>query len=440
MAYDDDPHKVSVVPFSLTQNPAPNPVSGQEALSDRDQLVQAIMETFRKVLPSNYVAVTNGPWYSLQFQAMAEQLADIQLEINEVFKDSDWDFTRSDFLWQVLGAFVFPGATDQSGIPVIKGDVAYRTFLQKMVLLLLEGATKKSMEGGLECLDPQVTAWVLERYLETPPRDPNGAYTLEDQFIVDIFIEASNNFPVDTFTLQRNSALVLSALKPAHVFYNYSHLFRDAFGTLATDNLFKLDLFSYYYGDFRKWCLGAERIAGAGDTLTNRTLFSDPSVSFSSIRVGATLTILSGTNAGMYKVKGTRALLYGAEATPRAYTTSTGGSGTLTAVSADVVSDPTQDWGTFAPDTTITITTGPNAGTYRLDAVLGPEGGVIGTAAPLAGPVKGTQVRLAPSIIQLDRLMPAAATSQSYEVVVDRLGVQVPHTILDEDVTVQFLL
>ena len=436
MAYDDDPHKVSVVPFSLTQNPAPSPVSGQEAISDRDSLVGAIMESFRDILPSNYVATTNGPWYSLQFQAMAEQLADIQLEINEVYKDSNWDFTRSEFLWQVLGAFVFPGATDRSGIPVIEGDVAYRTFLKKMVLFLLQGATKSSMEGGLDCLDPDITTWVLERYLESPPRDAEGAYTIEDQFIVDIFVEANNSFPASPFTLQTNSQLVLSALKPAHVFDNYSHLFRDAFGTLASDSLFKLDLFSYYYGDLRKWCLGAQRISGSGDTLANRLFFSDPSVSFSTIRAGAKLRIASGANAGEYKVRAIRALPYGTDPTPRAYTTSTGGSGTLTATSNDVVSDSSQDWGTFAPGTTLTITSGPNAGTYLLEAVLGPSGGLIGGPSVLSG----TSVRLSPSTLKVDRLMPTSATSQSYEVVVDRLGVQVPRTVLDEDVSIQFLL
>ena len=156
MAHDDDAPKTGddQAPFALAQNPAPNPPSGQAYLTDKQALTQQIMATFRAVLPSNYVAQVNGPWYSLQFQAMAEQLAEIQISTTEIYKDSGFDFTRTDFLWQVLGSLVFPEASDQSGIPQIDGDLAYREFLHKMVLLLLEGATKASMEGGLEALDP----------------------------------------------------------------------------------------------------------------------------------------------------------------------------------------------------------------------------------------------------------------------------------------------
>lgn len=440
MAHDDDAPKTgeNQAPFALAQNPAPNPPSGQAYLTDRSALVQRIMATFRAVLPSNYVAQVNGPWYSLQFQAMAEQLAEIQISTTEIYKDSGFDFTRTDFLWQVLGSLVFPGATDQTGIPQIDGVTAYREFLHKMVLLLLQGATKASMEGGMEALDPDVVATITERYLETPPRDPVGAWTIEDQFLVDIFIEGStgNTFPADPFVLQQNAALVLAALKPAHVFYGYSYLFRDAFDKVADDTGgMSLDLDSYYYADLRKWCLGAQRIAGTGDTLSTRTLFTDPNVSFQSIRAGAILEIESGTNKGKHRVVGTRALLYGADATTRAYTTSTGLSGALTALSGDAVVDATQDWGAMPVDTTITLTDGPNKGVYRLDTVLGETGGPIGTVG-----VSGTEVRLSPSTLQVAKRMDVTATAQGYTVSVDRLGVQTPRAVDSEDVTLQFLL
>lgn len=436
MAHGDDAPKTGEdqAPFALAQNPSPNPLTGQAFVTDKRALVQQIMATFRAVLPSNYVAQTNGPWYSLQFQAMAEQMADIQISLTEIYKDSNWDFTRSDFLWQVLGSLVFPAATDQSGIPQIDGDTAYREFLHKMVLLLLEGAKKSTMEAGLEALDPDVVATITERYLESPPRDPNGAYTIDDQFLVDIFIDG---FPVDPFVLQRNAELVLAALKPAHVLYRYSYLFRDAFGTVASDEGgLSLDLDSYYYADLRKWCLGAQRIAGDGDTLSTRSLFTDADVSFRSVRPDtAVLTIEGGENKGVYTVKGTKALLYGADAVPRTYTLSTGGSGTLTALDGETVEDATQDWGSFPVDTKITIADGPNAGTYRLDTVLGSTGGPIGGEG-----VNGNQVRVSRSTLVLARRMPSAATGQAYTVTVDRLGVQVPRPVSGEDVSLQFIL
>lgn len=422
-------------PFSLTQNPAPNPLGGQDFQAQRRALVDQIMGAFRNLLPSNYVASTNGPWYSLQFQAMAEQLADIQISTGEIYKDSDWDFTRTDFLWQVLGEHVFPGATDKSGIPQISKDTDYRAFLQEMVLKLLQGSTKASLEGGVRALDSDLVVSVVERYLESPPRDPNGGYTIADQFTIDVFVEG---FSADPFVTQANVALVLAALKPAHVLYSYSHLFRDAFGEIATDGggPVSWDIEPYHYADMRKWCLGAKQISGAaGVTLSNRTYFSDPSVSFSQVSEGAVLRVLSGANAGVYRVVGTRALVGGASTTAASYTLSGGGSGSLTATAGDIVEDTSRDWGLLGPDELLTITSGVNAATYRLEAVLGSSGGPVGQAG-----VSGTRVRLAPTIIKTARRMPQTATGQTYEVSVDRLGVKLPKTVSGEDVSEQFLL
>lgn len=434
MSHDEDAKKTSGVPFALTQNPAPNPAAeGQEYRTQKSALTQEIMDTFRSVLPSNYVARTNGPWYSLQFQAMAEQIAEIQITSAEVYKDSGFDFTRTDFLWQVLGSLVFPGATDRSGIPQIDGDTAYRDFLHQMVELLLQGATKSAMEKGIEALDPSIVTNLTERYLESPPRDPNGAFTIEDQFLVDVFVDG---FPVDPVVLQENAKLVLSALKPAHVLYGYSYLFQDAFEKIAEDTGgFTFDLDSYHYDDLRKWCLGAERISGTGDTLSNRFLFTDPDVSFRSVRAGAKLKVSSGANAGAYEVVATLALPYGSDGTPRPYTLSGGGSGFVTALGPDELQDTTRDWGLLPLDTQITIISGPNAGTFRVEFVLGSNGGPVGQAG-----LSGNSVRISPSTLRVKIRMPQVLSGQSYVVGVDRLGVQVPRAITSEDASLQFVL
>lgn len=429
------------VPFTVAQNPAPNPVTGQGAQDEKAQLVGDILQNFRRVLPSNWVSKTNGPWYTLQFQAMAEQLADIQISSGEILKDSTWDFTRPDFLWQVLGSFVFPGATDKSGIPQIDGDTAYRTFLQKMVEFLLMGATKTSMTGGIEALDPNLVVTILERYLQTPPRDPSGGYTLLDQFTVDIFVETvSGGFPADPFVTQRNAELVLSALKPAHVLYTYSYLFRDAFEKIADDTGgLSFDLDSYYYDDLRKYCLGAQGITGdEGITLANRRYFSDPNVSFLNIREGAELRIISGSNRGVYRVSGKLFLLGGPDPVSRSFSINSSPVtvGALVALSErDLLLSPTPNWSLIPVDSKITISSGPNAGVYRLDTVLGNTGGPLGTPG-----ISGARVRVSPSILTVDSRMPVVTTGQTYEVGVDRLGMQTPQVVTNEDVSIQFLL
>lgn len=427
----------SKTPYAAAQNPSPTPPSGQQYLTRRAELVDEILTTFKAVLPSNYVATTNGPWYSLQFQAMADQLAEIQLSTTQVFQDSNWDFTRPEFLWQVLGGLVFPDA-DQEGIPTVDGDTLYRSFLLKMVTLLLQGATKAAMQGGIEALDPNVTAYIVEKYLGAPPRDPDGLWTIDNQFEVEIFVWAKNNFPQDPTQLERNVKIVMAALKPAHVLYSFSYLFVDAFDTIASDDGgLSWDLDSYYYGDTRKWCLGAKTIVGTGETLSVRTHFRDSSVSFSSVRIGAKLVIEAGVNKGEYRVEEVTTFPFGTDNTPQAYTTApTGLTGTLTVSSAETLQDTAQNWGLAVDGEIVTIASGPNAGQYRLDTLLGSNGGSVGVSS---GPA--TSVRCSPSILKVERRMPSAvATGQVYTVEVDRLGVRIPHTIMAEDASDQFYL
>jgi hypothetical protein len=354
-----------------------------------------------------------------------------------VYQDSQWDFTRPEFLWQVLGNLVFPDADMKDGIPQIDGDLRYRTFLIRMVQLLLQGATKTAMAGGIEALDPNVTAQVLEKFLASPPRDPTGLWTIDNQFEVEVFVSGPNNtFPSDPFALQENAKIVLGALKPAHVIWSYSHLFTEAFGTICSDDGgISLDLESYYYDDTRKWCLGAKAITGIGDTPTTRTLFIDPTVSFLGVRAGAILTIGSGLNAGQHYVDEVLTFPYGSDSIARTYTTApTGLSGNLT-VFDDTLVDALQNWGQAVDGELVTIDSGPNAGTYRLDVLLGSQGGQVGISS---GPA--TRVRCSPGILKVARRMAAVVSAQNYIVDVDRLGVRIPHAVGAENASDQFYL
>lgn len=420
--------------LTLTQNPSPFPESGQDYLDKVRLQTTAILAQFVKVLPSNYVSRVTGPFYMLQFQAVAEQLAAFQVTAQEVFKDSDYAYTRPEFLWETIGTLVFPGATKQGGFPVVDGDTTYREFLKKMVLLLLRGATPSAMEEGAAILTTaEVT--LLERFLET--REPGSEFTIDDQFFFDILVEEGGGtaFPAEPFVLQENVKLILKALKPAHVLYGYSHLFREAFGALFDDSM-SWELSTYYYDDFRKFCYGAKAITGtAGITPSGRMLFSDATRSFESVQVGGLLTVTSGVNAGTYRVSEVLTFPMTTDTTARAYTTSPSGlSGTAT-VNLGVVTDTAQDFGAAVEGEILTFSAGPNAGAYRLQTLLGTNGGEVGVAV---GP--STRVRVAPSMLRLETRMPQVAVGQSYSVGVDRLGVRVPKVVLSEDVSEQFYL
>lgn len=467
----NQPTSKTTLPGLLAQNPSSVTPQGQVQLVARRQQVDSIMAVFLQMLPSNYVSQVQGPFYTVQFQTVAEVIADIQIAAQEAFADRDYDYMRPEFLFQLLGNLVFPDAATD-GYPTLKGDLTYREFMKRMVALLLQGATKATVEGGLDLLS-DATWTVIEKGLAARAEKkrtwnktlgiwedgPGSAWGLDDQFEFEVNVAYKDptterqQFPIDPFVLQENVRIVLRALKPAHTLYEYRHLFIEAFGTMF-DDASAWDLSNYYYEDFRKFCCGAKQVAGsAGTTWADKTLFSDPTRDFSQISSGADLTVLSGPNGihsggvegtpasmdakqiGRYRVTDVRAFPLGTDTTPRAYTTSpTGLSGTAT-ISGDTLEDATQNFGLAVEGELITFLAGPNSGAYRLKMLLGNTGGVVGLSS---GPA--TRVRIATSLLRIDRRMRYATSGQAYTVAVDRLGIQVPHSVAGEDATAHFIL
>lgn len=450
----DKPVDKNLLPALLTQNPSPVVKGGQEYRDKVRGQVDRIMQVFLQLLPSNYVSQVQGPFYTMQFQAAAERIAEFQITAQEVWADRDYDFLRPEFLFQLLGSLVFPDAATD-GYPTIDGDLTYRTFLKRMVELLLQGATKKTIGEGLALLST-ADFEVIERAIAAR-KTPNSAWGFDDQFTFEVNVseatdEGAQRFPEEPFILSENVRIVMRALKPAHTLYDYRHLFREVFGQLFAES-WSFTWSNYYYEDFRHFCCGAKNIVGTdGRTLTDRRLFSDPSRDFEQVAPGADLTILSGLNSihvggtegtsastdrrhiGRYRVEDVLAFPVGTDTTPRPYTTSSGLSGSAT-VTDDVIEDAAQDFSQAVEGETLTLTEGPNAGTYRLKTLLGLNGGPVGVA-----PGPATRVRVAKSLLRLDRRMGKTATGQAYLVAVDRLGVQEPHIVQGEDATLFFVL
>lgn len=496
----DDPTKY--LPDSLQFTP-PVKLSGQEYIDAVRSLTNKIMDSFYNVLPSNYVSQVNGPFYTMQFQAVAEQLAKTQISAQEVLGDADFDFTRPEFLFQILGYLVFP---DRGGkeIPEIDGTTTYRSFLKGMVALLLAGATPLTVEEGIGLLTDDLLD-IIEKGISQ--RDvPGSAYDLSNQFEFEVNISAGGGteFPTDPITLQKNLAMVIQALIPAEGLYQYRHVFTEVFEQMFTDTL-TWNLQDHHYDDFRKFCVGAKEITGtAGITWTDRSLFQDLQRDFSSIKAGATLIIPTGTNAGTFRVTEILQFPIGADTTSVAFTTTSGISGNLVVGSyGEIVSD-TLFPGNLSEGEVITIVSGSNAGSYRMAEFLGTTTGPIGnprgieiTSSDSSNPVivttgkphglttgqtvyimgntdpalndewtvlstpstttftvnkAGTggidgkvvlptyEARVAASLLRLDKRMSTTATGQSYTVTVDRLGVRTTQTVTGEDASVFFYI
>lgn len=430
-----------VFPSSLSQNPSPT-----EDSQDRKQKVQSLMvqilQVFKELLPSNYLSQVVGPNYTIQFQAIAEQIAEFQVSAQEIFGDKANDVIRPEYLYQILGSTVFLN-TEQNGYPKLSGDKSYRDFLTQMVILLLQGATKVTIEQGLALLVKNGTVFtIIENAIM---KRKQGLVSNRDQFTFEInVVNSSTSFPSNPFVLEDNVRLVLQALKPAHMLYTYRHLLQEAFGQLFEDTV-SVGLDTKYYDDTRKWCCGALQITGTeGETLSQRNLFQDLTRDFSSMQPYAKLTITSGPNSinaslidagtkGSFTVKQVLGFHGGDDSTARAYTTSpTGLSGSAT-VSGDTLTDTTQDFGSCVEGEVLTFSEGPNLGSYRLKTLLGNDGGPIGL---VTGPA--TQVRVAKSVLELRERMSTITTGQAYRVSVHRLGIQEPHFVSMEDASSQF--
>jgi hypothetical protein len=466
--------KEPYLPFTRDQNPAPIPQAGQQGVRTLRNITDSILRSFQQILPSNYVGEIPGPYYVLQYQAIAEQLASLQLAIEDVGLESDVDFARPEFLWQMIGTLVFPDTLEPPvGIPEVDGDLTYREFLRRMIILILQGATEDVVQEGLELLTEavvQVIAKVDFSHREISEWDLGDQNEFEINILCQTVFTASNGelivgalgtgFPIDPFRVLRNNLRILRALKPAKALFEYRHLFLDAFGELFQASPF-IELDPWYYEDFRKFCCGMKEITNdEGVTLTGRMLFQDVSLDFRSVCPGATLEILDGPNAssnqggednstfGRYRVTGLQRLIFGADGetdalgdlvlTPRPYTTSpTGLSGDATADEDGVLEDTSQDFSDAVEGEILTFLEGPNAGQYRLDVLLGNNGGPVGFSPPGSGV---TRVQVAPSLLQILTRMPQEATGQSYRVTVERLGVRTPFTVLGEDASAQFYI
>lgn len=488
---------ITVLPASVTgpepQNPAPFDQVGQVDESRVRAVADQIVTVFLNSLPSNYVAETKGPYYSEQFQAAAEELASLQVTLEDAYEDTDYRFTRPEVLFQFLASLIFPTSA-QTGLPELDGDLTYREFLRKMVVLLLKGSKTTTLLEGVEALtDAEVTildeaafigkpgvGWTIanrftfEVNVTKTRRTSSGSLVDPHYHSVKINAEGNGvttgitwadgsgpdhvhtitNFLVDEASavalplhthdllsdfadlpiqLARNVVIVLRALRPAHTLYEYRNLFRETYRHVFVDVLQHIDLDAWYYDDFRKYCTGVKQLTSTtGTILADRYTLND-TISFRSVRIGAPLVISSGPNTGRYQVRETASFPFGDDPIERPYSTSPTGLAGAATVADGAIVDTGQDWSLAVGGEVLTFNSGPNAGRYLLETVLGLGGGPVGEAV---GPA--TEVRPAICFLRVGPRFPLAGGPISYVVDVDRLGIRIPQTVVNEDVSSQF--
>lgn len=101
------------------------------------QRAQSIFSALLNLLPSNYISGVQGPNYTVELKAVAVELAKIELALEDVDLDRDYNRTRSEFLYSIIGYLVFLNGR----LPALDfDDGEFRQFLLNLIAIYFQGS------------------------------------------------------------------------------------------------------------------------------------------------------------------------------------------------------------------------------------------------------------------------------------------------------------
>src|SRR5690606_29737570 len=110
------------------------------------QRAQTIFTTFLGLLPSNYTSTIQGPNYTNEIKAVSVELAKIELALEDVDLDGDYNKTRSIFLYSIIGYMVFLN----NRLPSLEfDDTEFRQFLLNLIRIYFQGSIPKSISDAV---------------------------------------------------------------------------------------------------------------------------------------------------------------------------------------------------------------------------------------------------------------------------------------------------
>jgi hypothetical protein len=191
-------------------------------------------------------------------------MEDIQL-------DQSYATTRTEFLYQILTAALFPGPPygNGAGAPDLeKTDVEFRDFLNQVIRIYFKGSVPSSIYKSVELLTGgQIT--FRQNYLEA--RKKGSGFDISDEFGMTIDVILPNPSSLNVFLADKNIQILLNIVRPAHTLYVLKFILRDVYTGQSTSSHpakvaddFTFDLSNYSYEDFRKFVLGVDRIDPKG--------------------------------------------------------------------------------------------------------------------------------------------------------------------------------
>lgn len=220
------------------------------------QRAQVIFTGLLGLLPSNYASSIQGPQYTIELKAVAVELARIELALEDIDLDRDFNATRSDFLYSIIGYLVFLNGR----LPPLEfDDEEFRAFLLNLIAIYFQGSVPQSMRDAAELFFDGNTLTVLENFLLT--RAGASGFDISDQFGFQVNVDTGGVFPEDALTLEGSLRTILDVIRPAHTLFRIRYIFTDDYipnedeGGVILD-AYRWRLSNYYYEDFRSYWSG----------------------------------------------------------------------------------------------------------------------------------------------------------------------------------------
>lgn len=218
------------------------------------QRTQSIFKNLLDLLPSNYISTVEGPNYSVEIKAVALELARLELALEDVKFDIDFQTTRTEFLYTLIGYMVFMNGqlpkTDYD-------DEQFRQFLLSVIGIYFKGSVPTALLEGVHLFFSGSTT-LTENFLQA--RLPTSGLDISDEFGFQVNVtDTTNGFPTDTFTLESNVRLLLDIIRPAHTLFQIRYIFTDQYNPNNGQGILdasRSSLSNYYYEDFRVYGRG----------------------------------------------------------------------------------------------------------------------------------------------------------------------------------------
>lgn len=242
------------------------------------QRAQTIFTALLNLLPSNYISAVQGPNYTIELKAVAVELAKIELALEDVDTDRDFNRTRSEFLYSMIGYLVF---LNNKLPPLQFSDDEFRKFLLALIKIYFQGSVPESIKDAV-ALFISGDFQVLENFLLT--RAGASGLDISDQFGFQINVTVTGSFPPGLFDLQSSIRIILDVIRPAHTLFRIRFIFSDTYKPNdPVDKVLdamKWKLSNYYYEDYRAYWDGIKDRDRLGQKMNQRVVAEDHSKDF----------------------------------------------------------------------------------------------------------------------------------------------------------------